>query len=502
MEWTSLHCFLHCTPEVADEFLLADVAPLLADQAWFFIRYGEGGPHLRIRVRDADPDLADRLHVLASKLPELKGSWPSKHGEVREIPYVPETSRYGGPLALPIAEEVFTESTQVALRVIAETPVRADRLSVATTLAVATGRALGMDRLETARWLRRHSRSWQHAAGVSLLPAPVIHAKVNAVYAGQRQALIGRIEDAYAPDWSDAVSAADSSLDLGEARTWVWASQLHMLFNRMGVVPDEERAVCLLTARALLDDDETFFGEDGPDTQYLEHSKFHIGARAESAAKTIPVPERSGGTPLPHSPLPPVLLGETLTSRVSTRGALTGPLTANDLGTLLWNAHAETHRTGGHAHRPYPSAGALYTARLRLFAMAVDGVEPGCYEVVPENRALRRVGNLPSTEDLSALSGYLLRPPDDPYAINVEAAPVMLGLYVDLGVLRQRYGLRALRLGLLEAGHLAQTLLLVAAALGLGGTPINGFNDDLAHELLGLDDLTQPLQYLVPLGRL
>lgn len=501
MDWTSLHCFLHCAPEAADEFLLSDVAPLLADHSWFFIRYGEGGPHLRIRVRDADPGLANQLHVLASKLPELEGPWPSKHGEVREVPYVPETSRYGGALALPIAEGVFTESTQVALRVISETPVRSDRLAAATTLAVATGRALGMDRLATTRWLRRHARSWQHAEGVSLLPAPVIHAKVNAVYAAQRQALIRRIEDAYAPDWSDVVGAADSLLALDDRRTWVWASQLHMLFNRMGVVPDEERAVCLLTARALLDNDETFFGEDGPDTHYLEHSKFHIGRRADSAAKTIPMPQRSGGTPLPQAPLPPVLIGDALTSRVSTRGALTGPLTAEDLGTLLWNAHAETHRTGGHAHRPYPSAGALYTARLRLFAMSVDDVEPGCYDVVPESRTLSRVGSLPSTEDLTALSSYLSRPPDDPYAITIDAAPVMLGLYVDLGVLRQRYGLRALRLGLLEAGHLAQTLLLVAAALGLGGTPVNGFNDDLAHELLGLDDLTEPLQYLIPLGR-
>lgn len=33
------------------------------------------------------------------------------------------------------------------------------------------------------------------------------------------------------------------------------------------------------------------------------------------------------------------------------------------------------------------------------------------------------------------------------------------------------------------------------------GTPMGGFHDDLAHELLALDDLEQPLQYLLPLGR-
>ncbi|MEU3574465.1 nitroreductase family protein, partial [Kitasatospora sp. NPDC036755] len=53
----------------------------------------------------------------------------------------------------------------------------------------------------------------------------------------------------------------------------------------------------------------------------------------------------------------------------------------------------------------------------------------------------------------------------------------------------------------LEAGHLAQNLLLTSAAFGLGTTPLGGLQDDLAHELLGLDDLGEPIQYLLPLGR-
>ncbi|MFF8730396.1 hypothetical protein ACF073_28535 [Streptomyces sp. NPDC015171] len=31
--------------------------------------------------------------------------------------------------------------------------------------------------------------------------------------------------------------------------------------------------------------------------------------------------------------------------------------------------------------------------------------------------------------------------------------------------------------------------------------PLGGLHDDLAHELLGLDDLDEPIQYLLPLGR-
>lgn len=55
--------------------------------------------------------------------------------------------------------------------------------------------------------------------------------------------------------------------------------------------------------------------------------------------------------------------------------------------------------------------------------------------------------------------------------------------------------------GLVETGHLAQNLLLTSAAYGLGTTPLGGLFDGLAHELLALDDLDEPIQYLLPPGR-
>ncbi|MEU9044957.1 MULTISPECIES: SagB/ThcOx family dehydrogenase [unclassified Kitasatospora] len=157
----------------------------------------------------------------------------------------------------------------------------------------------------------------------------------------------------------------------------------------------------------------------------------------------------------------------------------------------------------GSRHRPppVPSAGALHTVRLRLVALAVDGLPAGTYQCLPEHRRLRPLGPPPALDDLKALSSYLFRPAADPAAIGIDRAPAVLAVYLDLALLRRHYGLRALRLGLLEAGHLTQNLLLTAAAHGLGTTPLGGLQDDLAHELLGLDDLEEPIQYLLPLGR-
>ncbi|MFJ6052531.1 thiopeptide-type bacteriocin biosynthesis protein [Streptomyces sp. NPDC092307] len=561
--WQSHHLFLHSTTEDTDRFLTRDAAPLLdrlvtAGEAadWFFIRYGQDGPHLRIRVRTtatattADltrlPDLPDLLARRARQVPAVPGPWPSRHAEIRAVPYVPETRRYGGPRALPVAEALFAASTRTALdvlRALPATTTAASRLTAAADLAHTTAYALGMDPLAAARWLRAHAAGWRWVTEVPLLPAAAVHTRVNTVHAAQRTTLAGRAADlrerlqagtaaSWLAYWAERVREADAALDGpdGRTRAGIWGSQLHMLFNRLGVSPDEERAVCRLAARTLLETDGPagFFppGPTAPDLQYLERSKFQIGRGEDSAPRPLPDPDPAPTSdpdpapapgpagpaeiPLPADPLPDVPLAAVLAARSSLRGALTGPLDTGTLGALLWHSLAESGRTEQHladgttrtlAHRPYPSAGALHTARVRLLVLDVAGLPAGTYDCVPERRTLRRIGPVAPPADITALSTYLSRPSTDPDWIGIAQAPVLLALYADLGLLRRRYGLRALRLALLETGHLAQTLLLTASALGLGGTTLGGFHDDLAHELLGLHDPDQPLQYLLPLGR-
>ncbi|MFF2121656.1 thiopeptide-type bacteriocin biosynthesis protein [Kitasatospora sp. NPDC058184] len=536
--WHSLHLALPLTAPEADAFLTEDLAPLMAGHAdtdWFFIRYGEGGPHLRIRLRGPGPApahlarLAAELTRRAARRTPPEGPFAGGLGEVTEVPYQPETERYGGAALLPIAEEVFTHSTRTALAALdALRAAPGDRLPLALDLAHTTAHALGLDELAASRWLRRHAASWRWVTEFQPLPGAAVHVRVNTVFARQRTALAHRARalrtalDAgtaapWLADWAERVAEAAARMraavpidavpaDAEERLSWVWASQLHMLFNRLGVGPDEERAVCRLAARTLLETGQpfTFFPADhhAPDHQYLERSKFQIGRPEDTALRDLPhhpAPcPRPGDLPLPADPLPPVTLADALRTRHSTRGPLTGPLTAGTLGGLLWSAYAANPDTG---HRPYPSAGALHTVRLRLLALAVDGLPAGTYQCLPEHRSLRPIGPAPALDDLKALSSYLSRPADDPDAIGIDQAPAVLAVHLDLAHLRRRYGLRALRLGLLEAGHLTQNLLLTSAAFGLGTTPLGGLQDDLAHELLALDDLGEPVQYLLPLGR-
>ena len=62
-----------------------------------------------------------------------------------------------------------------------------------------------------------------------------------------------------------------------------------------------------------------------------------------------------------------------------------------------------------------------------------------------------------------------------------------------------KYGERATRYVHMEAGHVAQNLLLQAVALGLDGVPIGAFHDDRLGTALSLP-ADHALLYLLPVG--
>ena len=126
MTWTGLHCRVNWNRADLDAFIAETLAPAMAGHEWYFLRYWETGPHLRVRVRNAQN--VDKIQRQLEELIEAQDfaqqqSEPDwlPHGNVREVEYVPETERYGGPQALPIAEEVFCHSTEVAVAVLKAT---------------------------------------------------------------------------------------------------------------------------------------------------------------------------------------------------------------------------------------------------------------------------------------------------------------------------------------------------------------------------------------------
>src|SRR5262249_32611910 len=159
----------------------------------------------------------------------------------------PETDRYGGPAALPVAEDFFCRSTEVAVAVLRAATTPSARLTAAIELAIATTTGLDLDRPAAATWLRTMAAGWRGPRRPAPSPSLGSHAAAHQLLATRGPELAQRWHReprGATRYWIDAIRAARAQLS--PSLRYVWASQLHMLFNRMGISPHEERTVCLL----------------------------------------------------------------------------------------------------------------------------------------------------------------------------------------------------------------------------------------------------------------
>lgn len=201
-------------------------------------------------------------------------------------------------------------------------------------------------------------------------------------------------------------------------------------------------------------------------------------------------------------PLPPAeelpgslnrLILERRTSRVFTGQAL--PLQA--VGTLLALSYQILGADLLHARsphipkRPVPSGGALYP--LEIYLAALEGVDfpAGRYHYHPAQHALEILDAEVAETTLRQCFPLDTFPP---------GARLVIGICGVMPRNRFKYGELGYRLMLLEAGHLAQNLLLVAQALGLGCMPCCGFYDDRLHDYLAIDGVDEVGLYLLPIG--
>ncbi|WP_242342785.1 SagB/ThcOx family dehydrogenase [Anaeromyxobacter terrae] len=156
-------------------------------------------------------------------------------------------------------------------------------------------------------------------------------------------------------------------------------------------------------------------------------------------------------------------------------------LTDAETSALLWAGQGITSVEGG---RAAPSAGALYPITLTL----VDA--RGVWRYVPAVHALalEEVGDRRARLASAALGQE-----------SVAGAPLTIAVSARPAVLAARYRERAERYCLLEAGHVAQNVLLMATALGLAAVPVGAFDDEAVLGVLALGPAHLAL-YLLPVG--
>jgi SagB-type dehydrogenase family enzyme len=187
---------------------------------------------------------------------------------------------------------------------------------------------------------------------------------------------------------------------------------------------------------------------------------------------------------------------EVLLGRVTARGFGPGAIDTEELAKVLFMGYGVTRDNADtHFPRPFravPSGGALYPLEIYLHATRMNGLPAGLYHYDPEdyNLDVLRLG-----DESSALAEMFFQPD-----LVRGAAAILI---VSAVFLRStfKYGDRGYRFALIEAGHLAQNVVLTAFELGVAAAPVGGFLDRDLDRYLGFDGLMESVVYVILLGR-
>jgi SagB-type dehydrogenase family enzyme len=201
--------------------------------------------------------------------------------------------------------------------------------------------------------------------------------------------------------------------------------------------------------------------------------------------------------------LPPPRLDDPLLSLMKKRRSYRGfdpvaALSLEDVGDCLFSGFGITGfletPIPGEGYLPLtmtPSGGARNPYEGYLYARRVHGLKQGFYHYSGIDNSLALVND----QDLPNV-GLLLA--DQPWFDNA-AAVILLAANLERTMWKYPHP-TGFRVVLLEAGHIAQNILLTATAQGLASAPTCAISDSTAQSSLGLTSLTKAVLYSVSLG--
>lgn len=241
-------------------------------------------------------------------------------------------------------------------------------------------------------------------------------------------------------------------------------------------------------------------------TTYMSVIEDELRSAAKAAENPAPEPAKS----YPGQPLTPVSTDrpdtsmwphsdvvDALHSRRSVRQYSPEPVSLDALGTLVQLAAGPVQRidhpeVGTVLLKTSPSAGARSPIEVYVHVTAVEGLEPGLYHFAPLRGGLERLGPPAAPQQLAAAVG------GQPWLSECAALIIYTAV---LERTRWRYETRrAYRDILIEVGHVSQTVLLSAAAMGLGAVTATALVDDELERILGCDGTAEPALAVTALG--
>lgn len=185
-----------------------------------------------------------------------------------------------------------------------------------------------------------------------------------------------------------------------------------------------------------------------------------------------------------------------LESRTSCRAYRLTPLRAPTFSTILKCAYGINRsmmisEVGRGFLRTVPSAGGLFPLEVYVLAREVESLPDGIYHYDPRRHAVELFRKGPWCAELDEI---MITAP------FIRDANLIFFLSAVFNRSQKKYGPRGYRYILLEAGHVAQNLCLIAAEFNLGSLCMGGFYDSRLNHFLGFDGLSEAVVYSVAIG--
>lgn len=160
---------------------------------------------------------------------------------------------------------------------------------------------------------------------------------------------------------------------------------------------------------------------------------------------------------------------------------------------LLWATQGlQSTENDGRSLRTVPSAGARHALDTYLLMMRVRNVPRGLYRYSPSRHALYEVSCAPTLID--SLTAHIRN------TVLVTGSAITFLWLADLPRMSWKFGARAYRYILLDAGHICQNLYLAAESCGCGCCAIGAFDDDEINTLLSDNPTQKFLVYAASVG--
>lgn len=220
----------------------------------------------------------------------------------------------------------------------------------------------------------------------------------------------------------------------------------------------------------------------------ISNSKPNMAAKAVAKKQPVAI----DGKPIaitPRSLEENYDLAQVISQRESSRAYGASALSLETISVLLESACGLRNQDG---KRKYPSGGSLYPIDiyLSLNSSLIQGeqLQGGSYRFDAESSKLYLI------DERSVFSM-----PEFNHIFVPNAAGLII-LAFDLERMRPKYGAFGYKLSLLEAGHIAQNLLLVMESLSLTGIPLQFYYEDVLNQLLSLTSQETSVCYAVEFG--